>query len=43
MCSETGSKEQIFYWDSVQKLESLRYQNFDDYLEDTFREAISNW
>ena len=43
MCSETGSKEHIFYWDSVQKLESFRYQNFDDYLEDTFREAISNW
>ncbi|MGM0805626.1 MAG: SMI1/KNR4 family protein [Bacillota bacterium] len=43
MCSDTGSKEQIFYWDSVQKIESFRYQNFDDYLEDTFREAISNW
>ncbi|WP_106495837.1 SMI1/KNR4 family protein [Lentibacillus sp. Marseille-P4043] len=43
MCSETGNKENILDWDQVQKQESFRYENFDDYLIDTFQEAIDNW
>lgn len=43
MCSEIGDKENILYWDRVQRQEMFRYENFDDYLIDTFREAIDNW
>jgi hypothetical protein len=43
MCSEIGDKENVLYWDRVQRQEMFRYENFDDYLIDTFQEAIDNW
>jgi len=43
ICSETGKNENILYWDAIQKQEAIRYKNFNDYLKDTFKEAIDNW
>ena len=43
MCSETGDNESILYWDRIEKQETIRYDNFQDYLIDTFQEAIDNW
>ncbi|CDQ37979.1 MULTISPECIES: SMI1/KNR4 family protein [Virgibacillus] len=41
-CLNTVDKYNVVRWDDVSKLEIERYSTFDDYLEDSFQEAIDN-
>lgn len=41
-CLDTERKN-IIRWDEFSKKEVERYNSFDEYLEDSFQEAIDNW
>ncbi len=43
VCSKTGSKTSVLYWNRFQKQGTVMYENFYEYLFDTFKEAIDNW
>ncbi|WP_082380793.1 SMI1/KNR4 family protein [Bacillus sp. CHD6a] len=41
-CLDT-EQNNIIRWDEFSKKEVVRYSSFDEYLEDSFQEAIDNW
>ena len=43
MCIDTKDEGKIIRWDRVNKSKEYRYMTFDEYLIDTFKEAIDNW
>ena len=43
ICVDTKDENKIISWDRVSKNKEYRYNNFYDYLIDTFQEAIDNW
>lgn len=43
MCIDTNERDKIIRWDRVNKNKEYRYDNFYEYLIDTFQEAIDNW
>ncbi|WP_404459757.1 SMI1/KNR4 family protein [Sutcliffiella horikoshii] len=42
-CLNTEQNYNIIRWDEFSKKEVERYNSFDEYLEDSFQEAIDNW
>ena len=42
-CIYTNDENKIIRWDRVGKNKEYRYDNFYEYLIDTFQEAIGNW
>ncbi|UAL47147.1 SMI1/KNR4 family protein [Sutcliffiella horikoshii] len=42
-CLNTEQNYNIIRWDEFSKKEVERYHSFDEYLEDSFQEAIDNW
>lgn len=42
-CLNTGENHCVIRWDDISKKEIERYSSFDDYLQDSFQEAIDNW
>ena len=42
-CLSTVDGYNIVRWDDTSKREVIRYTNFDEYLQDSFQEAIDNW
>ena len=42
-CIDTNDENKIIRWDRVGKNKEYRYDNFYEYLIDTFQEAIDNW
>lgn len=43
MCIDTNDRDKIIRWDRVNKDKQYRYNDFYEYLIDTFQEAIDNW
>ena len=43
MCIDTNDRDKIIRWDRVNKIKEYRYNDFYEYLIDTFKEAIDNW
>lgn len=43
MCIDTNDEDKIIRWDRVNRNKEYRYDNFYEYLIDTFQEAIDNW
>ena len=43
MCIDTNDRNKIIRWDRVNKNKEYRYNDFYEYLIDTFQEAIDNW
>ena len=43
MCIDTNNRNKIIRWDRVNKNKEYRYDDFYEYLIDTFQEAIDNW
>ena len=43
MCIDTNNRDKIIRWDRVNKNKEYRYNDFYEYLIDTFQEAIDNW
>lgn len=43
MCIDTNNENKVIRWDNVNKKKEYRYDNFYEYLIDTFQEAIDNW
>lgn len=41
-CLNTVDKYNIVRWDAISKQERNRYENFSEYLQDSFQEAIDN-
>ncbi|MFC0186698.1 SMI1/KNR4 family protein [Fictibacillus aquaticus] len=42
-CLNTVEGYQVVRWDDTSKKEVIRYSSFDEYLQDSFQEAIDNW
>ncbi|VYT63121.1 SMI1/KNR4 family protein [Clostridium paraputrificum] len=43
MCIDTNDRDKIIRWDRINKNKEYRYNDFYEYLIDTFQEAIDNW
>ena len=43
ICIDTNDGDKIIRWDRVNKNKEYRYDDFYEYLIDTFQEAIDNW
>ncbi|WP_245183555.1 SMI1/KNR4 family protein [Lentibacillus salicampi] len=41
-CLNTVGEYNIIRWDDISKKEVTRYTTFDEYLQDSFQEAIDN-
>ncbi|WP_433958090.1 SMI1/KNR4 family protein [Cytobacillus horneckiae] len=41
-CLNTADKNNVIRWDDTSQKEIIRYESFDDYLQDSFQEAIDN-
>jgi antitoxin YobK len=42
-CLSTVEEYKVIRWDRTTKEEIIRYNTFDEYLQDSFQEAIDNW
>ncbi|MGR5985485.1 SMI1/KNR4 family protein [Bacillus cytotoxicus] len=42
-CINTKDDYYVIRWDDISKEEIIRYSTFDEYLKDSFQEAIDNW
>jgi len=42
-CLNTVKDYNVVRWDDISKREINRYRTFDEYLQDSFQEAIDNW
>lgn len=42
-CLSTVDEYKVIRWDDISQEEIERYTNFDEYLQDSFQEAIDNW
>lgn len=42
-CLNTEENHCVIRWDAISKKKIERYSNFDEYLQDSFQEAIDNW
>ncbi|WP_307894497.1 SMI1/KNR4 family protein [Bacillus swezeyi] len=42
-CLNTEADHSVIRWDDMSKNEIKRYSSFDEYLLDSFQEAIDNW
>ncbi|KAA6472298.1 MULTISPECIES: SMI1/KNR4 family protein [Bacillus] len=42
-CLNTEENHSVIRWDDISKKEIERYSSFDEYLQDSFQEAIDNW
>ncbi|KRT87384.1 MULTISPECIES: SMI1/KNR4 family protein [Bacillus] len=42
-CLNTEENHCVIRWDDISKKEIERYSSFDEYLQDSFQEAIDNW
>ncbi|MED2944266.1 SMI1/KNR4 family protein [Bacillus swezeyi] len=42
-CLNTEADHSVIRWNDISKNEIKRYSSFDEYLQDSFQEAIDNW
>ena len=43
ICIDTNDRDKVIRWDRINKKKEYRYNDFYEYLIDTFQEAIDNW